>query len=46
MSWVLGTCYFGDGCFDILVPQRVDERVEDRCENSMHHVTHDVEVKG
>ena len=44
--WIPGTCHFGDGCFDILVPQCVDERVEDRCENSKHHVAHDVEVEG
>ena len=43
---VLGTCRFCDCCFDILVPQRVDERAEDRWENSMHHVAHDVEVEG
>lgn len=34
------------GCFDILIPQRVDERVEDRCENSINHIAHNVEVQG
>lgn len=40
--WVPETCHSGDGCFDILVPQRVDERGKD----SRDHIAHDVEVEG
>ena len=46
MPWVPGTRHSGDGCFDILVPQRVEERVEGRGEKSIYHFAHGVGVEG
>jgi len=44
--WILVTDNFSDGRLDIFVPQGVDDRVENRCENGIDHVPHDVEVYG